>query len=221
MVWLNVVAMPSALWQWIGIFCGIAALVLGVMAVPSILQMVFGRPRVDWDFERNVDGQERQLGVFLKNPPISNAFLKRLHVRRDAVQSLTGTLRISEAGSSKILVPILQITFYSDETLANPQGMNRIFLPPTQSVGASFPIVQWDNKDKRASVVPDPLRKKFELAPGYYQERSFSQLMEYLLTRLPNDLWLEVKLTTLSGGHRSGVSNGVCLYAHCQETSSS
>jgi hypothetical protein len=161
--------MPSALWQWIGIICGIAALVLGVMAVPSILQMVFGRPRVVWNFEKFVDRQERALGIFLRNPPISNAFLKRLHVRRDAVQSLTGTLRISEAGSSKILVPILHITFYLDETLADPQGMSRITLPPTYSVGASFPIVQWDNKDKKAYVVPDRLRKKFALAPGYYQ----------------------------------------------------
>src|SRR3990172_11332954 len=97
-------------WDWIGIIVAAVAL---LMAAPSFVQIILGRPKVIPQFDRHVEGVERVLLMFIKNPPITTHWLSRLYVRRDTVQSLTVTFRIAEVGSGRIIIPFRESSIYS------------------------------------------------------------------------------------------------------------
>ena len=60
-------------WEWVGIvLAGIGM----AMATPSIIQMFWGRARVETEFEVNAHDNERSLIIFLKNPPVTNRILR-------------------------------------------------------------------------------------------------------------------------------------------------
>ncbi len=147
-------------WQWAGII--LAGLAL-TMAMPSILQMFWGRPRVETEFDVSTERGKRSLVMFIKNPPIASRVLRTLGVRREAVQGLTAELRVSECGSGRIVVPIRHLALYSgDET------HRMIQLPPTYSVGAAVMVAMWSNITKGAVIPGDKLRGPLELGQGYY-----------------------------------------------------
>ena len=153
-------------WSWIGIvFAGVSI----IMSVPTIFQMILGRAKVNTQFALNCDSGERQLGIFLHNPPITNCILNRLlGVNRESVQSLTIEYRISKGDTGEIIVPIRHARIYTDED-QNNLGRDRIMLPPTFSVGANVCIVYWDIKSNNAKIMPDRLRQPTVLPPGIYQ----------------------------------------------------
>lgn len=112
------------------------------------------RPVLALEPIRYVEGMDRSLMVFLKNPPIGR-FLRNLGLRRDTIQSLTAHFQIREAGSGTVVAPSGMPAFdqTSDET---DIGRERIMLPPTFSVGASLTIVLWYGG--HAWIAPDRLR---------------------------------------------------------------
>lgn len=153
-----------AQWEWVGmVLAGVGIL----LASPTILQMALGRPTLRAEFDNDAQGQDRSLIVFLKNPPVSS-LIKRLGIRRETIQSLTASVRISEVGSGRIVIPVLQAQIYSDsdETEA---GRGRATLPPTFSVGASIMVACWDTANKRAIVPPTRNRTATVLPEGYYE----------------------------------------------------
>src|SRR5713101_899603 len=94
-------------WDWVAVAAAIIGGVAFIMAAPSVLQMIWGRPQVRYEFDRLVEGQQRALIVFLKNPPIKeSSILDRIWVHRETVQSLVIQFSISEVGSNTIVVPI-------------------------------------------------------------------------------------------------------------------
>ena len=152
-------------WEWVGIaMAGVGI----VMATPSMFKMLWGRPLVQTEFERGIEGEKRCLLVHLKNPVVKNRILRKLGVRRDTVQSLEIQFRITEFGSGRIIDPIRQARIYSTDDPADV-GNYRIVLPPTFSVSASFMVILWDVQNNRAFVPPDHLRQLLEIPPGYYQ----------------------------------------------------
>lgn len=152
-------------WEWVGI---VMAGVGIAMATPSIFQMLWGRPILKVEFERDVEENKRFLSVHLSNPPIKRRILKKLGVSRDTIQSLEIAFRVQDFGSGKIIDPIRQARLYPTDDPTD-RGNYRIALPPTFSVGASFVVILWDTENKKALVPPDRLRKLLEIAPGYYQ----------------------------------------------------
>jgi hypothetical protein len=154
-------------WEWVGIVLAGAGL---AVATPSILQRLWGRPKIKIEFENGVKEMDRFLPVYLSNPPIKNKFLKRLGVRRETVQSLTAAFRISELGSGKIIIPSRQARIYSDDD-PDDKGRFRTTLPPTFSVAASIMVVLWDAKKSQAVVLPDRLREASALPEGAYRVR--------------------------------------------------
>ncbi len=152
-------------WEWVGI---VIAGVMLAMATPSIFQMFWGRPLVEKQFERYAEATERALLVFLRNPPVKSRILRMLGVKRETVQSLTAEIRINEAGSNKIIVPIRHARIYSDDALSD-SGSSRIVLPPTYSVAASIMVVSWDSQKKKAIILGDRLRQPLLLGEGCYR----------------------------------------------------
>ena len=129
------------------------------MGIGPFAQWIWGRPVLKTRFERDAQGNDRCLIIFLRNAPVKNAFLKRL-VQRNSVDSLTAWYQVSEVGSSKILLPVRQLLIYSDSD-GDDNGRWRVTLPPTYSVGASIMPVVWDHS-LNAVVLP-PSRTQPEI----------------------------------------------------------
>ena len=56
-------------WEWVGIaLAGVGVL----MAIPSVLQMAIGHPKLMLEFDRVVRERERSLAIFLKNQQFGN-----------------------------------------------------------------------------------------------------------------------------------------------------
>jgi len=63
---------------------GIIALVVGVAALPTILQMIFGRPFLTFEADEFTGSESKILVIAIKNRPIKNRFLQMMGVERDA-----------------------------------------------------------------------------------------------------------------------------------------
>ena len=153
-------------WEWTGIILAGAGLAMGV---PNILQMMMGRPKLMLDFDRVVKGGERSLLIFLKNPQLEKKSVwRKLGVKRDTIASLTVSFRISEGGTEKIAIPIMQSKIYSYDDPTDV-GNNQIVLPPTISFQACVMIAMWNEHKKRAIIPGDRLRSEVELSAGIYR----------------------------------------------------
>ena len=158
---------PSAEVTWIGFAIGLVAFVLAVLAMA---QMLWRRAQLHTEYSTVADGEDRSLVIHLKNPPVSRKVLKRIGVRRLAVQSLESYFSIREAGSGAVLDAIRHARFRAgdDPSDADDYYQNRIVLPPTYSVGASMMIAIWDKDNAKAVIVPDRLRSAMALSAGLY-----------------------------------------------------
>lgn len=153
-------------WEWTGIVLAGAGIAMGI---PSVLQMTMGRPKLMVGFDRVVKDKERSLAIFLKNPQLDKKSVwRKLGIKRDTIQSLIVSFRISEAGAGKVIVPIMQARIYSDDDPTGA-GSNRIALPPTISFETCVMIAMWDEVKKRAVVPGDRLRQAVELSAGIYR----------------------------------------------------
>lgn len=155
---------PAA-WEWVSIILGATSLSI---AGPALLQGLYGSPHVNARIESYAEGATKSLVVFVENTPVRTRLLKLLGVKRESIQSLTASFRISETGSGKILLPVRQARIYSDDD-STDIGRDRISLPPTFSVAASFLIAVWGLEGNNAAIVP-PHRNQASLVipPGYY-----------------------------------------------------
>ena len=155
-------------WEWLSIGLGLAGALALFMSVPTFIQMFAGRPRLNLLFERITEGESRALLVFIKNQPVTHWLFKRLRVRRDTVQSLTAQFTLSEAGSGHIIIPNIEARIYSD---ADPddEGRDRISLPPTFSVGASFIVAIRNTKEAEVVVPKSRIHPETVLIPGLFR----------------------------------------------------
>ena len=127
----------------------ITALVVAVMALPTVLQMVWGRPRISLDLGLDkIDG-----GVVFEckiwNDPITNKFLKALHVRRMAAEDPTALFDVKALGSDRNT---------SCEHMARIRDFSgryaqRVSLP-CSPIGASFGIA-YKRDNQPAKLFPD------------------------------------------------------------------
>jgi hypothetical protein len=158
-------------WELVGIILAGMGLLMGA---PSMLQMAMGRPKLILDFDRVVEGKKRYLALFLKNQQLGNplegkkSIWRKLGVKRDTIESLTISFRVSEVGTGKIHIPIMQARIYSN---ADPSeiGTWRTTLPPTLSFETSAMIATWDDNKKKAIVLGDRTRSFVELSKGIYE----------------------------------------------------
>ena len=143
-------------WEWVGMVFAISGLVL---AMPTIVQMLWGQWRLEQEFLVLVENNYRQLSVLFKNPPVKRRISKRLGASRDPIHSLVVSYRLREKGSNTIIVPVRQLMLWSDDDPSDSTlGRWRISLPPTYSVGASTTLARWDCDDVAGlpGAEPDP-----------------------------------------------------------------
>jgi hypothetical protein len=76
---------PSPEAQWVGLFAGLLALVVGVVVLPTMFQQFWGSPRlrVEYTHWRN---QRRYLRCTVVNDPVRNKLLRLMRVRTSAAE---------------------------------------------------------------------------------------------------------------------------------------
>lgn len=161
--------MPEG-WEWVGVSIGGVG---GVMEIPGLLQMTMGRAKLVVEFDKIVEREERALAVFMKNPQLGEAGIgkksiwRKLGVKRESMESLIVSFQLREAGSGKVVIPVMQARIYSDDD-SSEEGSWRVRVPPTMSYATSIMIAMW-NERKKAAVVPgDRLKGEVELPKGIY-----------------------------------------------------
>jgi hypothetical protein len=182
-------------WEWVGIVLAGLGIAMGV---PSVLQRIYGRPKLLTNYDKHVQDQERALIVFLKNPPLEpKSLLAKLGVRRDTIASLSASFRISE--KAKVTIPIMHSRIYSDDD-PTEAGSWRIALPPTFSWSTSIMIAMWDNAKKKAIVLGDTARSPVELSDGLYRMdiiylvdgQPIKEFREFIIGKKADDLvWIK------------------------------
>jgi hypothetical protein len=135
--------------------------------------MLIGRAKLIVEFDKIVEQQKRSLAIFLKNPQLGDASIgkksiwRKLGVKRDSIESLIVSFRISEVGTGKVLIPIMHARIYSDAD-SSEQGSWRVTVPPTLSFETSVMVAMWNGSKKVAIVPGDKIRAAIELPKGIY-----------------------------------------------------
>lgn len=187
-------------WEWVGIILAGFGIVMGT---PSLLQMIYGRPKLKSEYTIIAQEQHRSLAIFLKNPPLEQkSILEKLGVRRDTIESLILSFSISEAGSGRTLIPIMQTRIFSDEDPDN-KGRGRIALPPTYHSPATVMVAMWDDAKKVAIIPGDRLRQSVGLPSGKYlievllipDGKPRKEIMQFIVGKTADELmWVVPKL---------------------------
>ena len=145
-----------------------------MIGVPVLVQMLIGRARLIAEFTKIVKEQNRSLGISVKNPQLGDAstgkksIWRKLGVRRETIESLIVSFRISEVGSGKIWIPFMQARIYSDAD-SSEHGSWRVTVPPTPAFETIVMVAVWNDSKKVAIVPGDRLRTSVELPKGIYR----------------------------------------------------
>ena len=75
-----------------------------LMAVPSLLQMYFGRPKIHVEFRFYEDELNRYLVCEIYNLFVTRRLLKLLGVRRSTAEDVHGLVSITEEGTKRIIL---------------------------------------------------------------------------------------------------------------------
>jgi hypothetical protein len=81
--------------EW-ALFISISALVLSIMALPTALQMFYGRPNILTSYGVIPVNGQLHLVCTLQNLPIKNKFLKALGIRRETAESVRANYTIAD-----------------------------------------------------------------------------------------------------------------------------
>jgi len=139
----------------------IIALVVAIMALPTIFQMIWGKPKLMILFGVKEIPDGKILQCELVNPPIRNKLLKRLGIRRVTAEDIMGRFYIEEYGSRRVVFPgeVPKIITHNGTEGHQRIGLAASFFP------AIFGIVLSSYTDKRVYVFEE---QETVLPPGKY-----------------------------------------------------
>ena len=82
---------------------GVVALLVGVLAIPTILQMYFGRPRLTFEADDFTGPDARILLIKIQNEPVKSKLLLLLGIEREP-GGLLAFVSVQKLGTNEILV---------------------------------------------------------------------------------------------------------------------
>jgi hypothetical protein len=147
-----------------GIALGAAGVAIGLpalaMSVLPFAQMMWGRPKLKFEFVDFTGDDGKNLICSIQNEPVRNRFLKFIGVTRDTAE-LNAAINILEQGTNKTVV--MQIPATLHDTVTGRLGLG-VDCRPNFSVG--FPIIHCT---KDGPIVFDPRRgEKILIPPGLF-----------------------------------------------------
>jgi hypothetical protein len=150
-------------WEWVGIVLAVGGI---GMSVPTVFQMIMGRPFLIASFEDRPLENNNRLRITLRNVQLDQKSIwKKLGIKRDTIQSIEVHFQVREAGSNTIIRTPIRAKIYDD---SDSREKNRIMLPPTLAPGASIFIAYWDTQSKTVFIEGDELHQKLLIKPGSY-----------------------------------------------------
>jgi hypothetical protein len=144
----------------IGIVISVLALGLGLMALPTVFQMFWGRPKLTFEADEFMGTEAKILVIAIKNQPIKSRFLRKLHVERE-IGNVLAFVDIQEHGTGKFLVRALPGLLNCAPT--REQGLLTRALP-----GFTVGLTVIATKDGKATIVSGHTEKLLPIGPGEY-----------------------------------------------------
>jgi hypothetical protein len=142
---------------------GVIALVVGIMAIPTILQMFFGRPRLTFEADDFTGPEGRILIIAIKNQPVKNSFLRLIGVEREA-GDIIASFGIQELGTGRIIAG--SVTGLLNCVPLRTTGLTARALP-NSTVG----LVIISTRRGSASIVDARPERIMPIAAGHYVAR--------------------------------------------------
>lgn len=90
-------------WDWAGIIMGAIGVAAFVMVIQPFLQLCFGRPKLEVEFNTMETGKARLLYCGLTSSPVPG-ILRKIGIRRDAIQGLTVSASILDSRTKKTMM---------------------------------------------------------------------------------------------------------------------
>jgi len=148
------------LWAFI---ISIIALGVALMALPTVAQMVWGKPVINLSFESRMEGNQRILFCQLTNPPIENKILRMAGVYRRQIDSISVLYSIKDTNTSEIMVEDVICDIYS----AHDVPKSAISLP-SSIIPSRVDLVQAGLNGTARTIAPHQA-KNIELPVGKYR----------------------------------------------------
>jgi hypothetical protein len=143
-----------------GFIVGIIALLVSIMAIPTILQMFFGRPRLTFEADDFTGPEGRILVLAIKNPPITNRFLRLMGVERES-GDVIAFFDIQELGTGKLIARTVT-------GLLQCAPLQTIGLQARSLPGFTVGLTVISTRESSASIVDARPEKVIAISPGHY-----------------------------------------------------
>jgi hypothetical protein len=131
----------------VALIISIIALILAVATLPTIFQMIWGRPRLIVSFDIIEGDDSRFLVARIYNYPIKNGFLRILGVRTQSAEDVNAKVTIKGCDSKRVISDVVA----DIKTYTGLPDAQRICLPAS-IFPASIGIVEVNDSDGKAKV---------------------------------------------------------------------
>ena len=142
---------------------GLIALGIGLMALPTIFQMFYGRPKLMFEADDFTGPDGRILVLAIKNQPIKSRFLRLIGVEREA-GDVIAFFDIQELGTGRILTR--SVTGLLNCAPLRTMGLQARALP-NFTVG----LTVISTREGSAQIVDARPEKVMPIEPGHYVAR--------------------------------------------------
>jgi hypothetical protein len=110
----GIVAGAPAWVSWMGLGLGALGVAVGIVTLPTALQMFFGRPKIAFGFSDHHEADLYMLRCHVSNSPIESKALRRLGVIRSSV-CIGADVKLVEHGTNRIIIPLLRMRLATDK----------------------------------------------------------------------------------------------------------
>ena len=183
---------PPSIFVWIGSTGGIIALILGILMLPTLLQMVWGKPNLKVEFEAELDGRgNKHLVCRIRNAPIQSAILSKLGMYTRVAEHVGAHINISRRQRAEL------VTSFAARILTEPGRASRIARLPASNHKATITVAL--GRSNGQTDILDGGPRVTSVAPGIYSmvmllstdEKIRSISKEFTSGTSPQDLyWL-------------------------------
>jgi hypothetical protein len=148
-----------------GLIIAIVALVISIMALPTALQMFFGRPRLWVDFQEMDSDIGKRVVCMIYNTSIQNRSLNKIGVKRDPA-IISATYQIRESGTNRVMLDTARGYLIDIGGNLN-QGAPRATL--LEDAPVSFSCLLHKKADGEVIAMNLDTRQQIVLPPGRYR----------------------------------------------------
>jgi hypothetical protein len=169
---------------------GLAALVVGIVVLPTLFQMVWGRPHLSFRKRVLSDGEQTGLALDVFNYAVENKFLIAVGVRKE-VASVTAVQKIRSMDTGKFLFPaVVTPRLVEDGAPIVHRELPPGFLPMSYFVVRADDdgAVTWDDEGNPISLHTGTYRLE---AIFWVGEKIFPAIGQFVVTVPPkNSYWV-------------------------------